>query len=82
MSTKRGQPQVPGDVEGLLSKEEWEQWCEVEELMAGPASPGWPAEELAHGLTAARRGLDRAGVDADELVGVFDQSVTDGLEAV
>ncbi|WP_256840844.1 HNH endonuclease signature motif containing protein [Ornithinimicrobium cryptoxanthini] len=61
---------------------DWALQCAMDEALAGVGTPGSTAEELDHGLTAAARGLGRAAVDAEELVLVFDQSMTDGLEAV
>ncbi|WP_256841422.1 HNH endonuclease signature motif containing protein [Ornithinimicrobium cryptoxanthini] len=70
------------------ASDDWEaardaaQWRAIDEALAQEQVSGWAAEELAGGLAAAGRGLDRAGVDADELVRVFDASMSEGLEAV
>lgn len=44
--------------------------------------PGLPAEELAHGLAAAARGLARAGLTEDESVRVLDTGIRSGLESL
>ncbi len=70
---------------------DWELMCEVEEALAAgaqhgdgpaPGMPGWAAQELSWGLEAAERGLDRAASAGQELVGVFDEGLSAGLEQI
>ena len=58
------------------------QWAAIDAALVEGAASGCVAEELSTGLAIAGRGLDQASVDGDGLVRVFDQSMTDGLEAV
>ncbi|MCK0112548.1 HNH endonuclease [Ornithinimicrobium sp. F0845] len=75
--------------EGDLDSPEF--WALVAEVDAAtsPGTPGateasgWvdPVQELAGGLATAARGLDRAALGEQGLVGVFDAGIEEGLEA-
>ena len=60
-------------------------WARFEDMAASLADDepaGLPAQELSGGLATAARGLGRARLDQDELVGVLDADLVDALESV
>jgi len=72
--TEHGDPDLPGD---------WDLVAEVDQILAASGSDPFldPAMELAGGLATAARGLERAAVEGDDLVRVFDAGIETGLEA-